>query len=84
MQFYVYAIYSYSTDKIYVGQTKDLVTRLHDHQHGYSPYTSRVKDWKLFHKEILPTRSAALKREKQLKSYRGREYLRSLLGGDTD
>jgi putative endonuclease len=65
MQFYVYALYSSSTDKIYVGQTKDMVQRLDDHQRGYSPYTSRVKDWELFHKEIFPDRSSALKRETQ-------------------
>ena len=84
MQFYVYAIYSPSTDKVYVGQTKNMVQRLHDHRHGYSPYTSRAKDWVLFHKEILPDRSAALKREKQLKSFRGREFLRNKLGGKND
>jgi putative endonuclease len=82
MQFYVYAIYSSLTDKIYIGQTKDLVKRLYDHKHGYSPYTSRAKDWELFYKEICTSRGSALKREKQLKSYRGREYLRSLLDGN--
>ena len=83
MQFYVYAIYSSSLDTIYIGQTKDLLKRLHDHKHGYSPYTSRAKDWQLFYKEIVSTRTDALKREKQLKSYRGREYLRTLLVGDS-
>ena len=81
MQFYVYAIYSLSLDTIYIGQTKDLVKRIHDHTHGYSPYTSRAKDWELFFKEIFPTRGDALKREKRLKSYRGREFLRSILVG---
>jgi putative endonuclease len=84
MQYYVYAVYSLSIDHIYIGQTKDLEKRINDHKHGYSPYTSRAKDWRVFYKEVFQTRGEALKREKQLKSYRGREFLRNKLVGKNE
>ncbi|MBD3223298.1 MAG: GIY-YIG nuclease family protein [Caldithrix sp.] len=76
MTYYVYAIYSPSLDMIYVGQTGNLQQRLHDHGKGYSKFTARANDWVLIYQESLNSRSAALKREKQLKCYRGRQFLR--------
>jgi putative endonuclease len=74
----VYAIYNLDHNKIYVGQTKDLKTRLILHNnHSFKGYTSRFDgEWKLIYKEMVSTRQEALEREKQLKSYRGREFIR--------
>jgi len=81
--FTVYAIISESTDKIYIGQTIDLVVRLEQHNNvekHLSQFTSQNKGpWKLIYKEEYKTRGEALKREKQLKSYRGREFIRNLI-----
>lgn len=75
----VYAIYNEGAGKLYIGQTKDLVERLRLHDnHTFKGYTSRFPgEWKLIYKESTSTRSEALIREKQLKSYRGREYVKS-------
>ena len=69
--------YNPSCDKIYIGQTKDLEERLLLHNnHALGGYTSRFSGtWILVHKEEFGTRNQALVREKQLKSFRGREFV---------
>ncbi len=42
-------------------------------------FTSKNKgDWKLIYKEEIDTRKKAIKRERQLKSYQGRKFIRSI------
>ncbi len=76
MNFYVYALYSAKLDIIYIGQTKNLDKRISDHKKGYSKYTFRTDDWNLIYSEICDSRADAMKREKQLKSSKGRRFLR--------
>jgi putative endonuclease len=72
----VYVIYSVSFNKIYIGQTDGLDRRLFEHNNGLlSSYTKRYKPWKIVYTEEYETRSEALKREKQLKSQKGREFI---------
>jgi len=80
--FYIYAIYNQKHDKIYIGQTKDLDTRIEAHRNKTfnNSYTSRFDgEWKLIYKESVSTRHEALLREKQLKTYRGREFVKSFI-----
>jgi len=83
---YVYALVSCSTGKIYIGQTINLEKRLKQHNEPLSfkrNYTKLNKGpWKVFYKEITSTRKEAILREKQLKSARGREFLKNLLIAD--
>jgi len=80
--YWVYALYSKKIDRLYIGQTQDMNKRLREHREGVSFYTRRAKDWELLHSEEYTTRSEAMKREKQLKSYQGRNYIRkTYLGG---
>ncbi len=78
-KYIVYAIYSVKLDKIYIGQTSDLGRRLKEHISGYSFYTSRTNDWELFYQEEYAHRSEAIRRERQLKSSRGRAFLWEML-----
>jgi len=78
----VYCLYNKQHGKLYVGQTQDLATRLKLHNEGVfqKSYTARyVGEWVLVYKEMIPDRKAALLREKQLKSYRGREFLKKYI-----
>jgi putative endonuclease len=75
----VYALYSPSLDQIYVGQTDLLMRRLNQHKAGLSRYTKRASDWILIYTEECCSRSEVRKRESQLKSHQGRNYLRSLI-----
>lgn len=80
--YYVYAVYNRENNKIYIGQTEDIEERisLHNSKTFKGSYTSRFSgDWKLIYKEKVNTRQEALKREKQLKNYRGREHIKKLI-----
>lgn len=76
--YFVYVIYNKDSDKFYIGQTRNIRERLDLHNKGtFSGYTSRFQGkWELIYKESAATRSEALKREKQLKSFRGREFIK--------
>lgn len=77
--YFVYALYNADNKKMYVGQTLNLTIRVYEHNHHLHSrsYTSRFNgEWKLFYQEAFSSREEALKREKQLKSYRGREFLK--------
>ena len=77
----VYAIYNKQNKKFYIGQTKDLVERIHLHnKKAFRGYTSCFDgDWTLIYKEECGSRNEALQREKQLKSFRGREFIKKFI-----
>jgi len=74
--FYVYVLYSAEYDKIYIGQTNDIGIRIERHNSGKVKSTKAYIPWELVHYEKFPTRSEAMKRGKELKSHRGRDYIR--------
>jgi len=77
--YFVYVLYNAKNNKIYIGQTANLEERLRLHREKIfkNSYTSRFDgDWILIYKENVENRSYALIREKQLKSFRGRESLK--------
>ncbi len=80
----VYAITNL-TGNIYIGQTDNLDVRLARHNsllpHKKSSYTHKhAGPWKLVYKEEFETRHEALHREKVLKSYQGRVFLKRKVG----
>ncbi len=81
--FTVYVIYNKTTEKIYIGQTSNLQERIvaHNKKYGNHFTTKSQGKWELIYKESATTRSEALTREKQLKSYRGREFIKSHIPG---
>ena len=75
----IYGIHNKKHNKIYIGQTKDWDGRemLHKNKTFKNSYTSRFDgEWQLIYSEGVATRQEALKREKELKSYRDREFIR--------
>lgn len=80
--FYVYAIYNRSSKKIYIGQTDNLNQRLkmHNDKTFMQSYTAKIGgNWQIIYYERYEKRKDALKREKQLKSYRGREFVKKYI-----
>ncbi len=75
----VYALYNLKHNKIYIGQTEDLERRVELHRtKALTGYTSRYDgEWIVIYEESQPSRVEALVREKQLKSFRGREFIRT-------
>jgi putative endonuclease len=71
-------------NKIYIGQTANLDKRLKRHNdlltNRKTSYTSKNKsNWKLVYTEKFNTRKEAMKREKQLKSYQGRLFVKNII-----
>ncbi|NOY76954.1 MAG: GIY-YIG nuclease family protein [Calditrichaeota bacterium] len=60
----------------YVGQTNNLERRLAEHRSGRSRFTRKYEVVRVLYREECGSRSEALKREKFLKSGKGREWLK--------
>jgi len=80
MNFQVYVLFSQTHNKIYIGFTSDLPARLASHNHlSKKGWTVKYRPWTLIHTEDFETKADAMKREKELKSARGREFIRKNL-----
>ncbi|MCU0367202.1 MAG: GIY-YIG nuclease family protein [Cyclobacteriaceae bacterium] len=78
--FTVYVLFSKQSDKIYIGYTSDLESRLLSHnQLAKKGYTIKYRPWILVHSEVFDNKSNAIRRERELKSARGRMYIRQKL-----
>ncbi len=84
--YFVYVLKNNLTNKTYTGQTDNIEKRI-DRHNGKLPnkltsFTSKNKNngkWELFYKEIFNTRQEAIIREKELKSYQGRLFIKNLI-----
>ncbi len=75
--FVAYALYSPKFDKIYIGYTSDLVDRIKSHNfHSPKGFTKNFRPWIVIYVDFFETKSAAMKREKELKSSKGRDFVR--------
>jgi putative endonuclease len=78
--FYTYALFSKTHNKIYVGYSSDLNSRLSAHNHPQNKgWTAKFQPWELIYYEEFSTKEEALAREKQLKTARGRLFIRSII-----
>ena len=78
--YYVYVLYSSGYNKIYIGYTSDLDGRVVAHNHEKNKgWTKSFQPWKLVYHEAFDSKSEALRREQELKSQKGREYIRQNL-----
>ena len=80
--FTVYVLYSKSHQKIYIGYTSNLEERLISHNVlGTKGYTLKYRPWELIYSEVYEDKASAMKREKQLKSSRGRDFIKNIIVG---
>jgi putative endonuclease len=78
--FTVYVLYSREFEKIYIGFTSDLETRFKSHNElGTKGWTIKYRPWIILYQEEFDSKSEAMKRERELKSGRGREFIWSLI-----
>ncbi|MCH7972960.1 MAG: GIY-YIG nuclease family protein [Bacteroidetes bacterium] len=73
--YFTYVLYSKKYKKIYIGQTINVEKRVTKHNSGKHRYTKRYIPWSVIYTEKFNTREEAMKREKQLKSQKGREFI---------
>ena len=77
-KYYTYVLYSSQFDKIYIGYTSDLEARLLSHNSlATKGWTVRFRPWEILFYEEFQLKAEAMKREKELKSARGRLYIRN-------
>jgi len=75
-------LYSPAYEKIYVGYTSDLAQRLRSHNElSQKGWTVRYRPWELVYREEYATKSTAMRRERELKSSRGRDFIWRLIRG---
>ena len=78
--FTVYVLYSLKYDKIYIGFTSDIKSRILSHnEKAKKGWTIRFRPWEIIYTEEKESKKDAMDREKQLKSSRGRDWIRNTL-----
>ena len=78
--FIVYVLYSQTFDKIYIGFTSNLEERIKSHNElGKKGWTVAFRPWQIIHTEVFENKADAMKREKELKGGKGREWIRKTL-----
>jgi len=78
--FTVYALYSPTYNKIYIGYTSDLPNRLLTHNElATKGHTIKYRPWIIAYTEEYQTKSEAIKREDQLKSGNGRKFIWNII-----
>ena len=71
----VYVLFSPAHDKIYIGYTADLEQRLLSHNELGHGWTKSFRPWQIVFTEGYQTKQEAMKREKELKTAKGREFI---------
>ena len=76
---YVYILQSEKDNKLYTGYTKNLKQRFEIHQKGRVSSTKNRRPLKLVYYEACLSQQDATHREKYLKTYHGKMFLRNRL-----
>ena len=76
---YTYVLRSLSDGMFYVGVTRDLKLRFEKHNKGEVGSTRERRPFQLIYYEACLDQTDAVKREKYLKTYHGKQYLKRRL-----
>lgn len=76
---YLYILRSEVKDKIYIGSTNDLKRRLEQHNRGHTKSTKRFAPWSIVYVEKFSEKKDARARELQLKNWKNRKRIESLI-----
>ena len=78
--FTVYVLYSQKFDQIYIGFTSDLTNRFLSHNElATKGHTIKYRPWVIAYTEECETKAVAMKREVQLKTANGREFIWNII-----
>ncbi|MFH1012264.1 MAG: GIY-YIG nuclease family protein [Candidatus Peregrinibacteria bacterium] len=80
MKYWVYVLRSEKTGYRYIGQTNNLPKRLMEHRKGLTRSIRFQLPFALTYFECYKSRCEAMKRERFLKSGKGREWLQKTVG----
>ncbi len=79
MNYFVYILYSKSTDRFYIGYTSNLKERLIKHRSKNKGFTSIANDWNIVYTEEFSSKQEAMKRERKIKSWKSKIMIRQLI-----
>lgn len=79
MPHYVYIIESQINGRKYIGSTADFTKRLEYHNRGSNKSTKPHRPYMLIYLEKCSNKTEALKRERQLKAFKGGNALKKLI-----
>jgi len=77
--YYTYILQSTKDKNFYVGLTKDLKLRFEQHNKGLVESTKNRRPFQLIYYEACVEKNDAVQREKYLKTYHGRMFLKRRL-----
>jgi len=77
--YYIYVLVSKNDKKMYTGYTKDLRSRCETHKKGLVESTKDRRPLTLIYYEGCLKQKDATRREKYLKTYRGKKFIRKRL-----
>jgi putative endonuclease len=75
----VYILQSMKDFSFYIGQCDDLDKRMSKHFDGMSKYTAAKRPLRLVYFEVYKSRSAAIKREREIKRMKSKIYIEQLI-----
>ena len=76
--YYIYVLQSEKHGCYYIGYTAGIKKRLQSHNLGYVLSTKNYRPWKLFYWEKFDNEIDAIRRERQLKSWKSRKAIERL------
>ena len=80
MGYTVYILYSKTFKKTYVGYTSNIEARLYSHNSIKNKgWTKRYQPWEVIYTEEYNEKAEASKREKQLKTGGGRDFIKKII-----
>jgi putative endonuclease len=79
MEYWVYILQSEKDGKYYIGMTSNPENRLTFHNMGLQRSTRHRIPFKMIYKEKQPDKTTAIKREQQIKRYKGGAAFKKLL-----
>ena len=79
--FFIYILYSVSSDKYYIGYTENVEKRLHFHNNQIKVcYTSKHRPWVLKKSfSVGDSKTNALQAERKIKKLKSRKFIEQLL-----
>jgi len=77
--FTVYVLQNSISKRHYIGSTNDIDRRLEEHNRGQTQSTRQIGIWSLVYFEKCTTKLEAVRREKQIKSYKGGNAFKKLI-----
>ena len=78
--FVIYILHSLRYNRYYIGHTKNIKSRLAEHNRGKVSSTKAYAPWEVIYTENFETKSDAFQREMQIKSYKSGNSFNKLIG----